>query len=163
MKNLYIDFDGVILDTITVTRKMLDELKIDYKKDIPKVKEFYRNLDWNKLLKETKIINDAIECIKKIIKSKKYEVTILSHVNSLPEAIEKVHFIRQYFSDITVIPVPREISKTKMVHTKDAILIDDYDGNLIEWQENGGISILFSQELKNKGFRVINKLDQILD
>lgn len=163
MQNLYIDFDGVILDTITVTRKMMDELNIDYKKNIEKTKEFYRSLDWNKLLSETKIINDAINCIKKIIESKKYEVTILSHVNSLHEAVEKVHYIRKHFSDITVIPVPREISKTKMVHTKDAILIDDYDGNLKEWEENGGISILFSQELKQKGFRVINKLDQILD
>ena len=31
MKNLYIDFDGVIVDTIRVTYDMLDRLEVDKK------------------------------------------------------------------------------------------------------------------------------------
>ena len=50
-----------------------------------------------------------------------------------------------------------------MVHTKGAILIDDYSGNLREWENEGGIGIRFSTKLNGKGFRVIDKLDQILD
>ncbi|MNF18389.1 hypothetical protein D3C80_2224360 [compost metagenome] len=49
-----------------------------------------------------------------------------------------------------------------MIETKDAILIDDYAGNLRQWQKEGGIGILFSPKLENKGFPVINRLDQIL-
>ncbi|NLL44602.1 MAG: hypothetical protein GX247_02910 [Mollicutes bacterium] len=162
MRNLYIDFDGVILDTINTTYKMLAELGIDHK-DEEKTKEFYASLDWKKVLEETPIINDGINCIHKILESNKFNVAILTHVNSLDEAVQKVKYIRKYLEDITVIPVPKAISKTKMVRSKDAILIDDYSGNLREWESEGGIGVRFSLKLNGKGFRVIDKLDQILD
>ena len=50
-----------------------------------------------------------------------------------------------------------------MVHVEDSILIDDYAGNLQEWQEKGGIAIRFSEKMHGKGFIVIDKLDKILD
>lgn len=162
MKNLYIDFDGVILDTINVTYELLKKEGID-KKDVLTVQKFYSELDWKWLLKITPIINDAIECIIKINNTGLFNVSILTHINSLEEAIEKVKYIRKYFNDITVIPVPKAISKTKMVHTKDAILIDDYAKNLSEWVAEGGIGILFSTELEDKGFTVIDRLDKIID
>ena len=59
MKQLYIDFDGVILDTITKTYKVLKEQNIDTN-DQEKVTEFYRNLDRKKLIEETEQINDSI-------------------------------------------------------------------------------------------------------
>ncbi|MDD2435093.1 MAG: hypothetical protein PHO63_02440 [Bacilli bacterium] len=160
MINLYIDFDGVILDTINTTKDLISGLNLDSEVQIRK---FYAELDWVKLLETTPIINDGIECIQKIIDSNRFEVAILTHINSLNEAIEKVKYIRRYFDDITIIPVPKAISKTKMVHTKGAILIDDYPMNLSEWLKEGGIGVLFSPQLKQKGYPVINRLDQILD
>ena len=77
--------------------------------------------------------------------------------------MEKIKYIRKYLNDITIIPVPREVSKTSMVHTKNAILIDDYVGNLEEWKNKEGIGVKFSTELKGKGFPAINRIDQILD
>ena len=50
-----------------------------------------------------------------------------------------------------------------MVNVNNAILIDDYTGNLKEWEENGGISVRFSTKLSGKGYKVIDKLDQILE
>ena len=50
-----------------------------------------------------------------------------------------------------------------MVHTKDSILIDDYSGNLREWEKEGGISVRFSLALESKGFKVIDRLDKIID
>ncbi len=166
MRNLYIDFDGVIMNTIEISYSELRKLGLDDKdpKDQKQVRKYYADLDWNILLNEkASIINDAMNCIGQILDSELYEVTILSHVNSLQEAIEKVKYIRKYFRDITVIPVPREISKTEMVHTEGAILVDDYVGNLQEWKEAGGIGIKFSTKLNGKGFIVIDKLDQLLD
>lgn len=160
MKNLYIDFDGVILDTIEITYDLMDQLNVD-KTDRLAVEKFYINLDWKNLLSITPEINESIKCIQDLIEKNIFNISILTHVNSLAEIIEKVHFIRKYFHDITIIPVPKAISKTKMVHAKDAILVDDYISNLNEWQEAGGIGILFSKKLKDKGFLAINKLDQI--
>ncbi len=50
-----------------------------------------------------------------------------------------------------------------MVHTKGAILIDDFVGNLKEWTEEGGIGVRFSPKLSSKGYPVIDCLDQILN
>ncbi len=161
MRNLYIDFDGVILDTIPMLYDLLETSNIDkYNKE--EVTKFYETVDWEKLLENTEQINDSIICIQKLINSNKFDIAILTHVNSLKEAVEKVKFIRRYFFDITVIPVPKMISKTEMVHTKDAILVDDYSVNLVEWQNASGIGIRFNKELESKGFKVINRLDQLL-
>jgi len=162
MKNLYIDFDGVILDTIDVTYKLIEDLKID-RNNHNEIASFYTNLDWKHLLEITPEINDSINSIKRLLETNLFDIAILTHVYSVSEIVEKVHFIRKFFPTITVIPVPKQISKTKMVSAKDSILIDDYDQNLKEWQEAGGLGILFSKKLKDKGFKVIDKLDQILE
>ena len=97
------------------------------------------------------------------MESKKFEISFLTHVNSLTEGVVKVQYLRKHFTDSTIIIVPKEISKTKMVHTKGAILVDDYAGNLKEWEDAGGISIRFSKEMESHGYRVINKLDMLID
>jgi len=162
MKELYIDFDGVILDTINPSYAAMAEMGIDSKNSI-KVGEYYENVDWEEFIKETPQINDSINCIKKIYESNKFNVSILTHVTTLDEAQAKINYLRKSIKEITIIPVPRKISKTKMVNVNNAILIDDYTGNLKEWEENGGISVRFSTKLSGKGYKVIDKLDQILE
>ncbi len=162
MKNLYIDFDGVIMDTIDKIYQMIEEEHID-KTNNDELRTFYENINWKKLLSETEEINGSIEKVKKLNDSKKFNVAILTHINSLNEAVEKVKFIRKFYDDITVIPVPKAISKTKMVHTKDAILVDDYTGNLVEWKGEGGIGIKFSLKPKTSNFIVIDDLDKIFE
>ena len=60
MKDLYIDFDGVIKDTIKVSYKMMEGEKIDLR-DRPKVIEFYKQLDWEYLLKISAEIKNAYQ------------------------------------------------------------------------------------------------------
>lgn len=158
-KNLYIDFDGVILDTITPLYKDYEKQKITSEEH----SDFYANYPWEKIIDDKYIINDSINDIRKIINSNKFNLAILTHVNSLNEAILKVKYLRKYFKDITIIPVPKAISKTKMIHTKDAILIDDYAGNLREWQAEGGIGIRFNQKGNAKGFKIIKDLREVID
>lgn len=158
--NLYIDFDGVILDTNTPIYRELE--KIESLND-EKILEFFEQYPWGKLLSDDLIINDSINCLKKIIKSDKFNLAILTHVNSLNEAIAKINYLRQHFKDITIIPCPKIISKTKMVHTKNAVLVDDYAGNLREWKSEDGIPVRFSKKKNGKGFKVISKLDELLE
>lgn len=163
MKNLYIDFDGVILDTIRVTYDMVDRLEIN-RENFEKMSEFYENLNWKKVLSLTPIINDAFNCIDKLLKCSKFNIAILTHVNSLDESVAKINYIRKYTKEVTIIPVPREVSKTKMCSIENSILVDDYSGNLKEWEKEGGIGIQFSTDLtKDKGFKVIDKLDKLID
>lgn len=158
MKRLFIDFDGVILDTISI---LYEEAKRQEYELVDS--EFYKNFNFKCILKDKYIINDSINCIQKLIDSNKFEVSILTHCNSIREASDKVKYIRKHFKDITVIICPKDISKTKIVHTKDAILVDDYAGNLREWESEGGIPVRFSTKLNGKGFKVINKLDSLID
>lgn len=158
MKELYIDFDGVILDTIPHLYQAADEAGRERSDS-----KFYETFDFKKILKDENILNDSINCIQKIIESKKFNISILTHINSLQEGIDKVEYLRKFFKDITIILVPKKISKTKMIHTKGAILIDDYAHNLREWESEGGISVRFSQKRNGKGFLVVDKLDQIID
>ena len=162
MKNLYIDFDGVICNTIEITYKMLDDSNID-KNDNKKITEFYENLDWESVLEGCEIINNAMENIKKIMNSGKFNVAILTHVNSMNEIIQKVKYIRKYLRDVTIIPVPKEISKTRMINARFSILVDDYPVNLDEWKGAGGIGVRFDLDMDGKGFLVIDHLDELLE
>ena len=106
MRNLYIDFDGVIMNTIDITYN--DMIKKGINQDSQEeVRNYYANLNWSKLLEEAEIINDGINAINNIISCNKYNVSILSHVNSLHEAVEKIKFLRKFFKDMTIIPLPR--------------------------------------------------------
>ena len=110
--------------------------------------------------------DDIIYCVssvQKIIDSELFDVNILTHCNSIKEGADKVRYIRKHFKDMTVIICPKEISKTKMVHTEGAILVDDYAGNLREWEKEGGIPVRFSTKLNGKGYLVIDKLDELIN
>ena len=161
MRNLYIDFDGVISDTIEVTYEMMDNQHID-KTDFDAVANFYQELDWVSLLEVTPLINNSMEKIEKLIASNKYDVTILTHVSSQKEAVAKIKYIRKFLKEITIIPVPKAVSKTETVCAKDAILVDDYKGNLIEWEAAGGIGVRFFKTKKNTQFIDITDLEELL-
>ena len=159
---LYIDFDGVILDSIPVIFKILEKTDID-ETDEKELTMFYENLDWNDIIKKAPQIHHSVSCIKKIIASKKFDVAILTHVNSQSEILEKVAYLKKELPGITIISVPKQLHKTDMVNPKGAILIDDFTGNLVDWDQKGGISIKFSLVYKDRGFPVIDRLDMILD
>jgi len=161
MTNLYIDFDGVIVNSIDITYKMADEE--GFEKNYENYLNFYQNLDWNDVLSKCDPINNSWECIGKIIDSHKFNVAILTHVNSIGEIEEKVKLIRKYFRDITIIPVPKSISKTNMLKAEGSVLVDDYVNNLDEWEAAGGYGIRFDLDMDGKGYPVIDRLDVLVD
>lgn len=162
MRRLYIDFDGVIMDTIPPLYAALEASGVDVTKEEER-RRFFSTYDFDMIVNDDFILNDSITCIDNLIESKKFEISILTHINSLAEGVAKTEYLRKYFDGITIILVPKEISKTKMVHSSGAILVDDYSGNLKEWEENGGISVRFSKELESHGYKVINKLDELIN
>lgn len=162
MKQLYIDFDGVILDTMTRSYEELKKENIDIKNQ-EKVMEFFRNLDWKKLIEETDEINDSINEIKKICDSKKFNVYILTHINSTNEMIEKIKYLHKNLPQVTVVSVPKEIPKTEVVNPSAAILIDDYSGNIKEWQKKFGIGIKFVKELEGSDYPEITHLSEVIN
>lgn len=162
MKQLYIDFDGVILDTITKSYEDLKKMGINVK-DEEKVKEYFRNVNWKKLIEETDPINDSINEIKKICECKKFNVCILTHINSTNEMVEKIKYLHKHLPQVTIVSVPKEIPKTDVVNASAAILIDDYSGNIKEWQKKLGIGIKFVRKLEGSDYPEITHLSEVID
>ena len=119
MTKLYLDCDGVILDTINMSYKMIKNKGLTNEKDI---EHFYKNLSWEELIIEAGEINNSIEKIKEL--TKVYDVEILTHVNSDGEIIAKLNYFKEVLPEVKVIAVPKEIRKADAVDPKGNILID---------------------------------------
>lgn len=110
MVKLYIDFDGVIKNTIAYMYREMDELGINYRGSHTNSKEvinYIKNLDWEFLLNNTSFINDSISAIKEIIDTGVYEVKILTHINSINEGKQKKIYLKKVLPEVKVITVPK--------------------------------------------------------
>ena len=162
MKELYIDFDGVIMDTIPYLYKALEDNNVDTSNEAAK-REFFAKYDYSQIINDGNILKNSIACIDKLKKSNIFQISILTHINSLEEGIVKVNYLRRYFKDITIVLTPKQLEKTEMVHSKGAILVDDYSGNLKVWESKGGIPIKFVKEPEKGDYRTIRSLDELID
>ena len=81
---VYIDFDGVILDT----DKIIDE-EYNKQNNIDR-RDFVKNYDWCLLVNKSNVINNSLFNLK----NTKFDIKILSKVSSLNEGIAKVNYLR---------------------------------------------------------------------
>jgi len=119
----------------------MNKNNISFDKDCSK---FFEKLDWKKILYSAQEINLSISKIEKL--KNKYNIKILTHVSSINEMLEKSNFIRNKFTDIDIIFVPKKLDKNFIVNAKNNILIDDSKKNIENWNANGGIGILFGKD-----------------
>lgn len=166
MTKIYIDFDGVILDTWEVIfKKYYEEFNTtDIKED--NIKKIMLTIGWNYILENSKEINYSLEKIKRI--SKTHDTCILTKINSKQEQDAKTNFLLENKIKKMCF-VPYTSSKTQYVDPHNNILIDDDIKNLEEWEQHGGIAIFFNKDLnnydsygnKNNKFVIINDLLKI--
>lgn len=137
----YVDFDGVIMDTFL-------PIFGDYKKKTMadgtfiSDKEHVQTVDWNLALKNSLIINDAIEIIKLVD-----DISILTRIYSMEnEGVAKVKFLRELGVKCDIILAPYDLKKTEVVNARGNILIDDSLFNLEDWEKASGIPIFFNKD-----------------
>ncbi len=168
MIKIYIDFDGVVLDTWDVIFKEYIKLFSTDVLEEDKIKNLMLTIGWGKILSNSVQINDSIKKIKDI--GKNYEVYILTKINSQEEQKAKEEYLLKHnISNLYF--VPYEHSKTQYVDVENNILIDDDIKNLDEWSLHGGKSIFFNKDLsnydsygnKNINYTIINDLLKIYD
>ena len=90
---LYLDFDGVILDSMNVAKNMLEEFYVGDDQNI--IRKFFKDLDWYELLRITDEINNSFDNINKLVVSNLFDIEILTHVNSLKEGQEKINYLKR--------------------------------------------------------------------
>lgn len=163
MKNiLYIDCDGVILDTIETAFTMMKENNIDITNKYL-VDYFFRNINWNYLINNSMIINNAIEKIKILKNNNIYQdVVILTKLsgNYDEERLKRDTFFK-LLPNIKVITLPRDYNKALVVPSINNILIDDEDKNIASWNNYGGIGIKFTKDIIDLDNNIINDLNDI--
>ena len=144
---LYIDFDGVILDTEQLLfeewRKNPDRHLLPESEKI----KYIQNSDWNYIINNSDIINDSIYYLNNMDPSKTF---ILTKIHSQFEGVQKIIWLRNNGVKQSVILVPYKLKKIDMVDAKDNILIDDCLKNLYEWKQCDGKPVLF--DIDNDGY-----------
>ena len=160
--DLYIDFDGVILNTIEISYKDFKEIN-NQSKGKTDIKDYYENLNWDQLLQKSTPINNSIENIEKLIKSNLYNIYVLSNVFSENEIKAKQKYLKEKLPNIKLIAVTPNQKKCDIVNCKNSILVDDYMGNLEIWFAKGGIPVKFSDKGKKRKFMTVTSLDMLLD
>ena len=145
---LYIDFDGVILDTEPLSfeewRKNPNRHSLS---EIEKIK-YLQKCDWHYIINNSAPINDSIYYLKQMNVSNS---CILTKVHSLEnESVEKIKWLRNNGVKQNIIIVPYYFQKTEIVEAKGNILIDDCLKNLTEWEVHEGIPIFFDKD--NDGY-----------
>lgn len=137
---IYVDFDGVILDTET---HLFDEYHIlkQSNKNLTGL-EYLQNFNWKKHIEESAEINNAI----KILEELKLDISILTKVCSLQEANAKIEFFKQLHFNKPIITVPIDSKKCDIVDARGNLLIDDTVHNLDDWTNAGGKAIYFNKD-----------------
>lgn len=79
---IYIDFDGVIMNTNKSITKLLDVNKVN-RTNFGETVKFLTTLNWEEILNESNEINNAFHYLKEI--NNKLDVAILTHVSSEKE------------------------------------------------------------------------------
>lgn len=154
---IFIDFDGVIFDT--------ERRVVERKNQNPNISwnEFFKKLDWFQLLEESKVINNAIDYILEG-QAKSQQIAILTKIHTLVEMEAKVKALRSRKVEVPVLFVPPHVKKSQIyLPNNGEILIDDSIKNLIDWEEKGGKSVYFNEDLNfSNHFETIKTLSKIL-
>lgn len=141
---LYIDFDGVILDTEELLFK--EWRKNPNRHSLPESEKikYIQASDWDYILNYSEVINDSVYYLKYMDPNSSF---ILTKVHSLEnEGSSKIKWIRKQGIEQSVILVPYDLKKCDVVDAAGNILIDDCLKNLDEWVERGGKPIFFDYD-----------------
>ena len=160
---IYVDFDGVIMDTET---HLFDDYEAMLKDGIVKNdREYMALFDWEEHLRKSDVIADSIEILKRI----RCDVSILGKVCTEKEKNAKLKLLRSHDFNKPIIFVPFETKKcdSPLVEVYGNVLIDDTVHNLDDWEKKEGVQIYFNKENslidpwgnKNKKYKTIKTLE----
>lgn len=159
MKKLFLDLDGVLINTNKYVQETINKSNVDIS-----IKEDFEGLcksfPWQEFLNKCKEINNNFELLNEL--NKIYDLTIITHFYSHNEEKLKIDYITTNFKDIKYIAVPFKKKKDEMVDAKNCILVDDYYANIESWNNSGGIGLYYSKNT-SRNIMTIDNLKPLLD
>ena len=157
MKELYIDFDGVILDSQERFKQiMLDNTNLE------DWINYLSSIEWYNFLRECKEIDESLTTIEKLQKYRNLK-GIITRIHTFNEGIEKANFLRENNIEIPIFYVLPEQSKSSVVvPNKNRVLVDDDIKNCFDWETNGGVALLLDPYTKRETKKIIKSLTTLL-
>ena len=151
-RRLYIDFDGVVMDTIPFLYSALEKSEVDLSNE-REVSIFFATYDFNKIINDENILNDSIECINKLVASDLFEISFLTHVNSLTEGCVKVEYLRNKFKAIS----RGKILDTSKTFDENSLLVLDktYQDEAISIVMNFSASEYYQYDFSNTSYNEV--------
>ncbi len=151
IKKIYFDMDGVLAN--------FDKGVIDYCKMAP-IPQGTRNKDeedllWSRVSNtpnfyyKLDFIDGSKDLFLSLLDKYKEKIEILTgipkpHRKVLTAGDDKIRWVKDYLSNSVKVNVCLREEKIKFAIDKNYILIDDYQKNIIEWENAGGTGILFT-------------------
>ncbi len=144
---VYIDFDGVILDTEgPLFEQWIKRTDHHFLPESEKIK-YIQEMDWDYVLNNSLTINDSLYYLSQMDPE---QSAILTKVHSIEnEAESKLRWIRNNGIVQPVFFVPYFVKKSDIVSANGNTLIDDSLKNLREWVMSGGIPVFFDKDNDN--------------
>ena len=161
---LYLDCDGVILDTIDTAYRLMqiEGLDITNRKTVD---NYFISSDWNVLIYEAGILKNSIIKIKRIIDSNVFSsVKILTKIsgNLEEEKIKRILF-GKLLPNVEVIAVKIDDNKDEIVDPVNNILVEDSINNADRWNLAGGVGVYFVKENPDYSKDQIDDLSEVLE
>lgn len=164
---IFIDFDGVILDS---EERMLERkygLGLRNHKNESEFDTYfeYTNLhpeEWEYIIKEAKPINNSVEIIKEL-ENLKRKIAILTKIHTLQEMKVKMEVLRVNLKILCpVIFVPPGVKKHQVIIPNNQLLIDDSKKNIKKWIENGGRGLIFDSSIESDTNERVRSLEFLI-
>lgn len=148
-----IDIDGVCIDTESRIAPLAAQVGF---------KEAFKIINWHDHIFASEQINGSLDILRDI-QSKLKRIQLLTQNHTLDEEKEKVMFFRQNGIYIPIVSVPPKVSKADVVnplfYDGNIVLVDDREKHVNEWNNAGGIGVLFTQEEQSDVKRKVKSLE----
>jgi len=148
-----IDIDGVCIDT--EERIAIIAKEIGWK-------EAFKIIDWHEHISSSQQISNSIDILRDVQKKLK-RIQLLTQNHTAEEEIEKIAYFRKKGIYIPIISVPSKVSKSVVVppsfYNGNVVLIDDREKNVIDWNNDGGIGVHFSENNTTENIVKVKSLE----
>lgn len=165
--NVYIDFDGVILNSEERMLERKFSLGFCNHKD-EKEFDLYFNYtnehieEWDYIIREAVSINNSVEIIREL-ESLKRKIAILTKIHTLQEMKIKVDDLRNNRKiNSPIYFVPPGVKKYQIIIPNNQLLIDDYEKNVLDWIAAGGQGYIFDEKIEQNTNKKVKSLEFLL-
>ena len=142
----FIDFDGVILDTQVEIDRLFYEHGGVINEDWDKFLKY--EIDWERLLNDSKVIDDSLNILKTLYKNDK-KVSVFSRVFSLREAQSKLTYLRDNNVLVDFVICPGRTRKSEVIVPNiNRFLVEDSISNAMDWKDNNGVELFFTKKIE---------------